>query len=60
MGFRTEITLTSDDALTALDFIAEYLKDFPEPFDARDALEKLCEALSEADRIVIMSNEQGE
>lgn len=57
MGFKTEITITSDDALTALDFIAGYLKDYSEQFDARDALEKLCEALSEADRIVITSNE---
>lgn len=53
MGFKTEITITSEDALTAIDFIAGYLNDYPDT-DQRAALERVIEALGEADRIVII------
>ena len=58
MGFKTEITISSHDAETAIDFMAGYLMDYTENFAGRDALERVFDALSAADRIVIETDAQ--
>lgn len=49
---QTEITITSADAVEGIRLIQEYLHKGGVGFDA-GALERLLEALQEADRIVI-------
>jgi hypothetical protein len=50
---KTEVTIQSADALEALKLINEYLRHGGIGFD-HDALERVAEALNEADRIVII------
>lgn len=55
---KTEIIISSHDATTAIDFIAGYLADYDEDFSGREALLRVIDALSEADRIVIETDAQ--
>jgi hypothetical protein len=54
---KTEIIISSHDATQAMRLIWEYLEQGGTGFDA-DALARVSEALSEADRIVIETDEQ--
>ena len=60
MGIRmkTEITITSADAFEAIKLIQEYLYKGGTGFDG-DALERVLDALGEADRIVIIPETEG-
>ena len=53
---QTEITITSADAVEAMRLIQEYLYKGGTGFDA-EALERVLEALGEADRITISAAE---
>ena len=55
---NTEVTIKSTDVLETIKLIDEYLKQGGIGFD-HDALERVAEALNEADHIVITPDTEG-
>ena len=55
MGFKTEIEISSADAFETMKLIGEYLDSNRRDLNF-DALERVYDALSEADRIVIVAS----